>query len=278
MSIIKSMIIAISMYSQIPMPQFVWKKEDMRYVMAFFPLVGLVVGGLEILWKWLADLLHLPIVAVSLIALLLPILLTGGIHLDGFMDTSDALHSYGEPEKKREILKDPHSGAFAVISLITLLGITLAAWICLYNEPGNPQAELLLVKGWTMVSKEPQVMTVGGMLMLFFLPRVLSGISVLTFPKMQSKGTVQGFADASEKRCLVALILEMLAGLVWLMTAEGWIGLAGAVGLFLVFGTYHHIAVRQFGGINGDLAGWFVCIAECVMLTVMAFILWLVRM
>ena len=55
------------------------------------------------------------IMAVSYTHLAIPFLVTGGIHMDGFMDTMDAVHSYGDRTKKLEILKDPHLGAFAVI-------------------------------------------------------------------------------------------------------------------------------------------------------------------
>ena len=48
----------------------------------------------------------------------LPVLVSGGIHTDGFIDTVDALSSYGDKEKKLEILKDPHTGAFAIIGAV----------------------------------------------------------------------------------------------------------------------------------------------------------------
>ena len=51
MRIIKSFFIAFSMYSKIPMPQFQWKDEDMRYALCFFPWVGAVIGALWYLWK-----------------------------------------------------------------------------------------------------------------------------------------------------------------------------------------------------------------------------------
>ena len=53
MRIIKSFFIAFSMYSKIPMPQFAWKDEDMRYALCFFPWVGAVIGVLWYLWKWI---------------------------------------------------------------------------------------------------------------------------------------------------------------------------------------------------------------------------------
>ncbi len=87
----------------------------MRYMMCFFPLIGVVIGvllqGLGILCTWLSfgDTMR----GASFV--LLSVLVTGGIHMDGFLDTTDALSSWQPREKKLEILKDSHAGAFAII-------------------------------------------------------------------------------------------------------------------------------------------------------------------
>lgn len=112
-----SCIIAVSMYSKIPMPNVEWTGERMRYVMCFFPLVGLAQGAVLGLWLHLAlDVLNLSAAVSALVGAAVPLLVTGGIHMDGFLDTMDAVHSYGDRSRKLEILKDPHLGAFAVIS------------------------------------------------------------------------------------------------------------------------------------------------------------------
>ena len=117
MHIIRGIAVAFSTYSKIPMPQFVWKEEDMRYSMCFFPWIGAVIGA--ILWGWfrLSALLGISTLAFILISAALPLIITGGFHVDGFMDTMDALHSYQPRERKLEILKDSHIGAFSVIKL-----------------------------------------------------------------------------------------------------------------------------------------------------------------
>ena len=110
-----SWLIAISMYSKIPVPQVEWTKEKMSHAMCFFPLVGAIEGCLLGLWLLFAAKLSLSVGMRFLWASAIPFLVTGGIHMDGFMDTMDAIHSYGDRNKKLEILKDPHLGAFAVI-------------------------------------------------------------------------------------------------------------------------------------------------------------------
>jgi len=71
---LRSLAIAFSMYSKIPVPQFDWEERDMRFVMAFFPLVGLVIGLGEMLLLTLAHRLSLPRLPLALLLLLLPIL------------------------------------------------------------------------------------------------------------------------------------------------------------------------------------------------------------
>ena len=129
---IRSFIIAFSMYSKIPMPRVEWTTSSMQYAFCFFPLVGAVNGALtwgagHVLFA-LRDAGKLPALFPAVFLTILPLLVTGGIHMDGFLDTSDARHSYGEREQKLAILKDPHTGAFAVISAAIYLLWSLALW------------------------------------------------------------------------------------------------------------------------------------------------------
>ena len=94
----KSIAIAFSMYSKIPMVQFEWKEEDMRYSMCFFPLVGIVIGLLSWCWWLFCQQFGIGKMCLHLLA---------GNHSFGdrrysygwLYDTMDALHSYGSREK-----------------------------------------------------------------------------------------------------------------------------------------------------------------------------------
>ena len=99
------------------MPNVEWKPESMRYMMCFFPLVGVVIGLLLAGWVWLSGALGFGAILRGAGSVLIPAAVSGGIHLDGFADTCDALASNAGPERRGEILKDPHTGAFAVIGL-----------------------------------------------------------------------------------------------------------------------------------------------------------------
>ncbi|MEA5048528.1 MAG: adenosylcobinamide-GDP ribazoletransferase [Eubacteriales bacterium] len=243
-NLLRSIATAFAMFSRVPMPRVEWKPENRKDTLACFPLVGLLLGILLAGWYALAKWLSLDSVLFSLGIFLLPILYTGGIHLDGFCDTVDALSSRAEPERKREILKDPHLGAFAVIGVSTYL-ITYFAL------------------GTELVYDDQIIF------LLFFVP-VLSR-SVAGYVSIASDaggaGLLTAMRDAAAERpakqvlgiwfCLASLAMlavSPLAGLVVVLAAVacGW----------LVW----RMAKRQFGGMSGDLAGFLVQVSELILL------------
>ena len=112
-SVISGLLVAFSMYSAIPVPQVNWEKQTMRWALGFLPLIGVLIGAIE--WFWFAFCVHFGAAGVfyAVIAALIPLAVSGGIHLDGLCDTCDALCSFGDREKRLAILKDPHVGALA---------------------------------------------------------------------------------------------------------------------------------------------------------------------
>ena len=149
MSIIKSCIIAFAMYSKIPMPHVEWEEKSMRYAMAFFPLVGAVIGGCMTAWWHVAAVRNYNVLFTGAVFAVLPLLISGGIHMDGFLDTMDALGSCRPREEKLDILKDPHAGAFAIISA--------AAYMALYtggdDTAPNPKAGLAFISCLCLIKK-----------------------------------------------------------------------------------------------------------------------------
>lgn len=88
--------------------------------MKFYPVIGLIVG---VIWYGVFRILNLlgaSIMVTTAVTLITPFILTGMLHLDGYMDVCDALLSRRDKQEKLRILKDPHTGAFAVISVIML--------------------------------------------------------------------------------------------------------------------------------------------------------------
>ena len=96
MKLLKALVISFSMYSGIPMPQFEWKEEDMKYMLCFFPWIGAVIGAGIVLWSMLCKQAELGMLCYTMGGAAIPLLITGGFHVDGFMDTMDALSSHAE--------------------------------------------------------------------------------------------------------------------------------------------------------------------------------------
>lgn len=236
MTVLETVAVAFSMFSAIPMPQFTWNERNMRYSLCAFPLVGAVIAACLFLWGRLCVLLALPELLRGAGLCLLPVLITGGIHLDGYCDTCDALASHSGPEKLQEILKDPHLGAFAAIRLCVYFLADFALWTAL----------------------PPQRFPV--LLGMFCLSRALSGLSLTLFPLRPGSGLARSFAEASNRARVRRVLLTLAVALsLLLVLARAW---EAALAAGLVFLFYRRMCEKDFGGLSGDLAGWFLQTAE----------------
>lgn len=233
---------AFSMFSALPVPQAEWSGENMRWMLAVFPLVGLAVGGACWGWTALCGALALPAVLRGAGLCLLPVLITGGVHLDGFADTWDALASHAPPQRRQEILKDPRLGAFAAIRLCCYFLASFALWTSLPRYDGP------------------------AFLLAFCLSRALSGLAIAAFPLARDTGLAHTFAAAADRRRLRALLAAVSALLALALCLRGTAGAAMAGAALCVFLRYRRMALRAFGGLSGDLAGWFLQTAELWML------------
>lgn len=250
------MLAAFSMFSALPVPQKLvrWDENGMKYMMAAFPIVGIAVGAAAYAWLWLAAFFNLPPVLRALGMTLIPIALTGGIHLDGFADTCDALKSNASPERRREILKDPRAGAFAVIGVAVYFVAYFGLAVAFDPEPSNV---ILLCSGFAMT-------------------RVMSGMLVVLLPSA-SDGTVKAFRDASARRSVGILMIFVLlwAAMIvlvfgqsqFILTVVLWLAASGLCVLHLIY-----TAKRKFGGMSGDLAGWFLQRCELFQLAVIVIV------
>ena len=110
-----------SMFCAIPFPCHLWDEKARDKMLLFLPVVGLEMGAIWACIAWLCVYLQLPALVKGLILAIYPYLAAGFIHLDGYMDVTDAVKSCRSLERRREILKDSHVGAFAVIGIVLLL-------------------------------------------------------------------------------------------------------------------------------------------------------------
>jgi len=163
--------------------------------------------------------------------------------MDGFLDTCDARASYGDREKKLSILKDSHVGAFAVI----YGGVWLILFFAACAE---------------MTADVLPVIAAG-----FTLSRALSGLSAAVFPEARKQGMLADFMRNTDRRKTAAVMVCGILAAGLFMAAWDLVSAAYAVtAAFLIFFYYRYVAIHEFGGVTGDLAGYFLQLCELSMI------------
>jgi len=233
-----------STFSRVPMPKVEWKPENQRYLLASFPLVGVLIGLVFAAWWALCRWFSFDSILFAAGVTLLPVLVSGGIHLDGFCDTVDALSSHASPERKREIMKDPHVGAFAVIGIYAYL----LAYFALATELiGDSEAIYIL----------------------FLIPAMSRAVAgyVSVASKSSGEGMLSAMRDsAPEESANQALIVWFVVLAVIMLAISPFAGLFVALSGALSGWIVSKMSARQFGGMSGDLSGFLVQVGELAML------------
>ena len=165
--------------------------------------------------------------------------------MDGFMDTSDAFHSWADRGKKLQILSDPHIGAFSVISLLILAAVWVSA-VAVVAGSGDSRY-------------------FGVFALEYVLARALSGLAAVLFKNARGEGTLWAFTDFGEeaKRTNLAMLCAIgLAAAIGMIVLKPVGGCAAVIISVLAWASYKRKAYKELGGITGDLEGWFLCRCE----------------
>ena len=231
-----------SMFCAIPAPQ-VWDEKARDKMLLFLPLVGLEIGLIWAVLAWLCRWLELPAMVAALLLCAAPYVLTGFLHLDGFMDVTDAVKSCRDAARRREILKDSHVGSFAVIGLVLLV---LAQFAFFAAAPTDAR--------W---------------LILLLIPAVSRCCSALAVTGLRPMSTSQ-YAGKQNPKSHLMVLMAMLC----LFLAAGFL-LCGKYG-FVLFGCMVgyclalHRGYRSLEGMNGDIAGYALTVGELCAVAVYA--------
>ena len=231
-----------SMFCSIPAPQ-VWDEKAKDKMLLFLPIVGLEIGLIWAGIAWLCRFLQLPTLVTGLILCAYPYLVTGFIHLDGYMDVTDAVKSWRDLERRREILKDSHVGSFAVIGIVLLV---LAQFAVFAAAPAD--ADFLI---------------------LIFIPAVSRCCSALAVTGLKPMSTSQ-YADQKKPKSHMVVLTVMLC----VFLVAGFL-LCGKYGFALVgglagYGLALRRAYKSLEGMNGDISGYALTIGELCAVAVYA--------
>jgi adenosylcobinamide-GDP ribazoletransferase len=233
-----------SMFCAIPAPQ-VWDEKAKDKMLLFLPVVGLEIGLIWAAIAWACNRLNLPVMVTALILAAYPYIVTGFLHLDGFMDVTDAVKSWRNLERRREILKDSHVGSFAVIGIVLLM---LAQFALFSSVPAE-----------------------ANFLILIFIPAVSRCCSALAVTGLRPMSTSQYADQKKPKSHIVALSMTLC-----LFLAAGFL-LCGKYGFVLIgclagYGLALLRAYRSLDGMNGDISGYALTIGELCAVAVYALI------
>ena len=255
-SVISGFFVAFSMYSAIPVPQVNWEKRTMRWALIFLPFVGVIISAISWIWFAFCRYFDANSLFYAVGATLIPLCISGGIHLDGLCDTCDALCSFGDREKRLAILKDPHVGAFGPMWISAFL---LAECAC-----------------FAQIFEHSKLFPI--VLIAFPIARAMGGRKVVVSPCAKDSGLAHIFAENSDKHTVsVVLIVEMVlilmfCGLLLYRVPHGLTAAKVLTVLLVVWYAFHErLSRRTFGGITGDLAGFCISISELLCLAVAAF-------
>lgn len=241
-----SVSMAFSMFSIVPAPMVEWKKENMKYMLCALPLVGIVIGFALCIWYQLCQWLQIGSVLFAAGATLIPLAVSGGIHMDGFCDTVDALSSHAAPKRKREILKDSHAGAFAIIFAV--------AYVLLYFA--------------LCTEVERQITAALSLGLHQILSRSIGAFAGVVFPSSEGKGLLASFKDAAAKKAAAILVVWSIlcaSAMIWISPISG---IACITASLCTLWYLWNMSKKEFGGMSGDLAGYLIALLQIVLLLV----------
>ena len=238
--LLKAFCMSFSMFCAIPTPfAHVWEDSVRSLMLVVFPFVGTVIGGIWAFAAFVLDKVNCPQMFMAALLALLPYLLTGGIHLDGYMDCCDAIFSRRPLEKKREILKDSHVGSFAVIALATLFMFSFASF-----ASADENTDMF------------------ALIFICTVSRACSAIGVSTIRPMGHSEYAGSFQQGISKGNITALsaILVISFALAYFVCGnEGLVSCFATVAGYVFCTAY---AFKNLDGFSGDVTGFGHTLAE----------------
>ena len=240
----RSLITALRTLTILPVPGK--DAASLASALPFFPAVGVLLGALAVLCLYVASLTGWTLGA-GVLAMIATVLLTRGLHIDGLSDVCDALGASRNRDRRLEIMKDPHTGAFGVMAIVADLFLKTVAL-----------SHLASLGQWSLA------------LVPFIVARTAQVLLATTLPyARQEGGKAAAFVQESRPS---HLILALVAAVAFCLAASGLAGLIlllqGLVIAFLMRLWMNH----HFGGVTGDLLGASSEIIETGLLAFAAFI------
>lgn len=221
-----------------------YSAEDLGHSIRFFPVVGLFFGLVLLGLDYLLG-LFLPSIVVNVLLIIALVILTGALHLDGFVDTCDGLVIRSSVSDKLKIMADSRVGVFGVVGCCCLILVKFAALFTL-----------------------PEGLRAGTLVLMPVLSRWGMVYAIHTFPPAKREGL--GWA-AKQRANWKGIAIASTFALIVALALLGWWGAALLAALFFILWTASKYLSSRFGGLTGDNYGAINEFAEVVVL-ILAFI------
>jgi len=237
---LKGFLINLQFFTSIPIPyELPMDKAHLEKTIKTFPLLGLMQGGIYafILYAILQWTPFSTLTAAFAVWLAM-IILTGGIHLDGWMDTSDAFFSYRDKEKRLEIMSDPRTGAFGVLSIIVLLS---TRFLFIYE-----MVERLSPNSYMFIALIP------------FFSKMIMGVLLLRVDAAKKEGLGSLFKQAANEKTLLIypIYLILLIGISTVFIPKVLLGIFALLFVSVIVLLFlQKKIIAWFGGMTGDVLG-----------------------
>ncbi len=232
---------AFSGYSMSPKTKMEVNRENCSYILLFIPLIGALIGVIINRWgvayPYLCNYSLLPAVVGAVI----PSILSGASHLDGFFRTVDALRSHKSREEKIHILQDDaHGGYFAITACICYFMLAIGVW----SE--------ILTNGFFIVSFGYIISRSLYGLSLLFFRHAGEGKADIYVPESKASKYIQGF---------ILLVYIAVAG-GFMLAINKFVGCSCLICAFVAFLYYLLVSYKSFGGVMEEIGGFFISICE----------------
>lgn len=262
-------------FSAIPCPYHKWHDDSRKAMLSMLPIVGIMISCITVAAWWILDMLGVPDILTGVLVTAVYFCTAGFIHLDGFMDCSDAILSRRpELEERQRILKSSDVGAFAVISLMLMLMVFTASMIILAQEFDMQRAGMLA--GVMVISRcmaADNVMRKPAMKTSQYIDLGDSDAvadrnsgkyeeTKQSNNKQKKKFTGEDFALSLIAVLTVVILPAICASGTRNRLLEDIVLFIPVVAVLIAAAIAGRNARNQLGGMNGDIAGYMIVMSE----------------
>lgn len=266
MKYIRGFLMAWGNFSAVPCPYRKWHEEARRAMLCMLPMVGIMLAIFASVCWFILDLINAPAMLTGMLVSVVYFCATGFIHVDGFMDCSDAIMSRRpELEQRQKILKDSHVGAFAVVSfVIGFVVFAISMTVIVENFSVENAAVLVLVMAFSrftaveFIRKKPSMKT-------------------SQYADIANKSPDKNKFAMDEVIVQLIIMIVLLATVLIFLASGSIINMIVAIAVTVITVVTAFIrgraAIKQLGGMSGDVAGYMMVSAEIAGVTAMALIM-----